>query len=361
MFKNVCLFWKSRTSHHTNHLSKKTTFAQTSSNVKRSIWPILLLFFCFKASGQDDSKWKILHPSDTLNKTRFWGSIGAGTIAYTGVSIGLYHTWYKQYDQIGFHTFDDLGEWNQMDKAGHFLTAYTESDFSFNILRWTGTSRTAALWTSVGIATLLQGTVEVMDGYSAKWGFSWSDMGFNALGTATFAAQELAWQEQRIRLKVSSLPESPYADEPVPAINNEAFSSPRQRASELFGHTYLEGFLKDYNNMTVWASINVNAFRKQKKGFPDWLNVAVGYGSQNLYGGFANEWTDDDGAEFVLDQAQFPRYRQFYLSFDIDLSRIKTRSRVLRTLFKSINWIKIPAPALELNTLGQVRLHPIFW
>ncbi len=329
--------------------------------VRLPLVPILLLIFCCSLSAQDDLKWKILQPSDTLNKTRFWLSIGSGATAYTAASIGLYHTWYKQYELIGFHTFDDLAEWNQMDKAGHLLTAYVETDFAFNILRWTGMKRRSALWTSVGISTLLQGTVEVMDGYSAKWGFSWSDVGFNALGTASFAVQELAWQEQRIRFKVSSLAEAPYSTEPIISTNGEAATTPRQRASQLFGPTYIEGFLKDYNAMTVWASININAFRKRNDGFPDWLNLAIGYGSQNLYGGFENRWTNDDGAEFVLNNEAFPRYRQFYLSLDIDLSRIKTRSRVLRTIFKSINWIKIPAPALELNTQGQLRLHPVFW
>ncbi|GJM35810.1 MAG: DUF2279 domain-containing protein [Saprospiraceae bacterium] len=313
--------------------------------------------------GQEDRDraWKILEPADTLNKVRFWSSVGAVGVGYSAINVGLYHAWYKQYDQVGFHTFDDLGEWNQMDKTGHVFAAYLESDLSFGIARWTGVSRSAALWASVGVGTLLQGTLEVMDGFSAKWGFSWSDIGFNTLGVATFAVQELAWKEQRIRYKVSSLLQTPYSRMPIRASNSDATSSTRQRASELYGHTYLEGFLKDYNALTMWVSININAFRPNKSALPDWLNLAVGYGSENLYGGFSNQWTDENGAQFSLDTDQYPRYRQFYLSLDIDLSRIKTKSRLLRTLFRSINWIKIPAPAVEFNTQGKVRLHPIFW
>ena len=29
-------------------------------------------------------------------------------------------------------------------------------------------------------------TLEVFDGYASRWGFSWSDMGFNLLGSGMF-------------------------------------------------------------------------------------------------------------------------------------------------------------------------------
>ena len=80
-----------------------------------------------------------------------------------------------------------------------------------------------------------------------------------------------------------------------------------------------------------------------------------------MFGGFSNSWENDEGIFFELTDPQYERYRQFYLSFDVDLDRIPTNSRVLKTLFNLVNWIKIPAPALEVNTRGGVIFHPVYW
>jgi hypothetical protein len=55
------------------------------------------------------------------------------------------------------------------------------------------------------------------------------------------------------------------------------------------------------------------------------------------------------------------RYRQFYLSMDVDLTRIKTKSKVLKGIFSVVNFIKIPFPALEYNSLGQVKFHFLYF
>ncbi|MEZ5059743.1 MAG: hypothetical protein R2879_22140 [Saprospiraceae bacterium] len=101
--------------------------------------------------------------------------------------------------------------------------------------------------------------------------------------------------------------------------------------------------------------------KRDKSSFPKWLNIAVGYGAGNLFGGYANEWTDDTGNRFVLNANEFPRYRRYMLSLDIDLSKIRTNKKWLNTLFKTLNWIKIPAPALEFRSTGGVRGHWIYW
>ena len=46
-------------------------------------------------------------------------------------------------------------------------------------------------------------TVEVFDGFSSEWGFSWGDMLANTTGTTLYISQELLWKEQRIVPKFS--------------------------------------------------------------------------------------------------------------------------------------------------------------
>lgn len=327
------------------------------------IFPLAILMGLTALNAQETTpKLSFFQPADTLNKPRFWTCAGGGFAIYSAASIGLYNAWYRGYELTGFHTFDDWGEWKGIDKSGHFLTTYSEAAIIFKGARWTGMNRKAAAWTAAGIGMGLQTTVEVMDGFSEKWGFSWADMAFNTLGAGLFLSQELLWQEQKIVAKLSyTRPNYPVF--PIQASNDgSGVTTLAERAKELYGVAFVEGFLKDYNALTIWASVNLRAITGAKSSWlPPWLNLAVGYGAENVYGGFSNNWTDDAGNDFSLDPVLYPRYRQFYLSFDVDLSRIPTRSHFVKTLFTILNWVKIPGPALEVNTLGGVKLHGFYW
>lgn len=311
-------------------------------------------------NAQDSEKIPFFKPAESFNKGRFWTSAAIGATAYTGLMIGLNEAWYKGYERSEFHTFNDWGEWNNMDKMGHLFTAYTYSNWAFQGAKWTGMNRRKAMWTGAGIGFFLQFSVEMLDGYSTKWGFSWSDIAFNTLGSAMMVAQELAWKEQRIVVKMSSFPTS-YPSTVIYSVDGGHSTTLSDRAYSLFGESAIERFLKDYNTQTIWVSANVHSFIKNNDNkFPKWINIAVGYGSGNMYGGFENEWFEDD-VFYELDDKEYPRHQQFYLSLDLDLTRIKTKSHFLKTLLFMANSIKIPAPAVEFNTLGQVKFHAVYF
>lgn len=301
-----------------------------------------------------------LAPPASFDKKRFWISAGTGTAVYTGVSVALWNAWYKDYPTSGFQTFNDMPEWLGMDKGGHLFATWMEANFVFHGALWTGMNRRKAMWTGVGVGMGLQATVEVMDGFSEEWGFSWGDIAFNSVGAGAFIAQELAWEEQRIKFKVSAT-RPDYPSTPIFSTDGGQQTTLEKRADELYGSTPYEVILKDYNATTYWASVNVSAFLDRKNRFPKWLNLAAGYGAGNLYGGFENEWSNDDGAIFLLDDATYPRFRQFFFSPDIDLTKIPTRKRWLKFALGILNVFKVPAPALEFNTMGETRLHFIYW
>ena len=58
--------------------------------------------------------------------------------------------------------------------------------------------------------------------------------------------------------------------------------------------------------------------------------------------------------------APLERYRQYYFSLDIDLTRIKTKSRILGTCFQIFNSVKIPFSALEFNKYGTY-FRPLYF
>ena len=318
----------------------------------------ITLAFFLKCQSQNTNFWT---PADSLDKKRFWYLTGGGALAYTGASIGLYHIWYKDYPLGNFRFFDDWGQWENMDKWGHAFTAYTESYLAYKGARWTGIDHKPAVWIGAGIGTLLQGTIEIMDGFSEEWGFSNYDLAFNTGGVALFTAQELLWQEQRIVLKVSSTRPN-YSTELTTNPGTGFSASTRDVANDLYGSSFFEYLVKDYNSMTVWASINPHSFMGKKKettAFPAWLSVSIGIGADEIFGAYGNIWTDSAGNKLPL--PQYTRYKQYYLSLDIDTAKIKTKSPFLKTIFTAIRWIKIPAPTLEWNQGKNLVFHPIYW
>ena len=104
--------------------------------------------------------------------------------------------------------------------------------------------------------------------------------------------------------------------------------------------------MKDYNGQTYWLSVNIYSFIKSES-IPKFINLAFGYG--------ANGMTSALQPEVILDANNFYRQRQFYLSLDLDLTKIGTKSHFLKTVFSVFNTIKIPAPTFELSDNGRVK------
>lgn len=272
--------------------------------------------------------------------------IAGNVVGYGGAMVALNAAWYANYPRSKLKSFDDSREWLQADKVGHMYSAYVESLGSMELWRWTGIERKKRIWLGGMSGAVYQTVIEVLDGYSAEWGWSWGDFAANILGSGSLVAQELAWNEQRIRFKLSVRRKGSSSD-PVLA----------RRANELFGTSGAERFLKDYNAHTYWASVNMRSFLPKSK-WPAWLNLAVGYGAEGMYGGFSNSWNDKNNG-IAYDYSNIPRYRQWFLSPDIDLTRIPTRKKGVKFLFTVLNIFKIPSPTLELSR-GKFRGHWLF-
>ena len=218
-----------------------------------------------------------------------------------------------------------------MDKVGHVITAYYVGRVGIDFLKWGGMERKKAIWYGGMLGSVYQTTIEVLDGFSTEWGFSTGDFAANTAGSLLAISQELLWDEQRIVLKYG-FQKSRYA----------------VYRPNLLGKNLNENLLKDYNGQTYWLSVNPSSFMSKSTGFPQWLNIAIGYGAGGMTGGYTNPPATDDYGNSIT----FERYRQFYLSLDVDLTRIKTRSAFLKTICTVIGFIKIPAPALEFNKYG---------
>jgi hypothetical protein len=282
--------------------------------------------------------------SPEQKRKRQWLVGGINVVGYGASLIIFSNTWYKDYPKTSFHTFDDSKEWLQMDKVGHGWAAYNAGRASAAMWRWSGVSPKKAAWIGGLSSTLYLTVIEVLDAHSAKWGWSWSDMAANLLGSGLFISQQLAWEEQRIQLKFSFHLKN-YSD---PMLN--------ERSDDLFGSHWTERMLKDYNGQTYWLSANLKSFFRESN-LPAWLNVAIGYGAEGMFGGFKNIWIDKDTG-VPVDRTDIKRYRQWFLAPDINFSKIKTNKKGLKVLFDVLDAFKFPTPSLELSN-GKLKVNAI--
>lgn len=289
-----------------------------------------------KASSVGEEKYTV-QDTVSINKTRLVTVISGFSAAYIGSMAYLQYVWYKDHKRVPFEFYNDLGGYNQIDKFGHIYGAYLESYIGFQSLLWAGVPRKKAALYGGSLGFFLQLPIEIWDGMYEGWGFSWSDVGANALGSLLVIGQEFAFHEQIVKYKFTFSP-SPYA----PLANG-----------------YLgEGFNQlfyDYNGHTYWLSVGINRLVKNEK-IPDWVNIAVGYSAGGMYGEFVNK-THYNGVTIPPTE----RYRQFLFSFDIDFCKIPARNKNLKKLLNCMFMIKIPFPTIEINTKGQFKFYPLYY
>lgn len=324
-------------------------------NSKKSCLFLCCIIYCLTGFGQTDSSqssvtFQSSKPYYTLSahqkKQRQLLVGGINVAAYGGSLFVLHRAWYKDEARTSFQVFNDTKEWLQIDKVGHGWTAYNAGRASTMLWEWAGLPHKKAVWIGglSGFAYLTG--IEFLDAHSAKWGWSWGDIGANIIGSGLFMGQEFLWKEQRIQYKFS--------------FHKKDYSEPmlEERADELFGEGLYERMLKDYNAQTYWFSFNLKSFLPESN-LPPWLNIAVGYGADGMFGGFENKWKNEMGSEIT--RYDIPRKRQFYLAPDIDFTKIKTKSKFLKTSFALLNAFKCPAPALMLDNKGKFKAYAFYF
>ena len=268
---------------------------------------------------------------------RFWTLTGLG---YAGAQAGLYAAWYREQSTQRFRFFNDGPQWKQVDKVGHFYSAFHLSQVSVNAFRRAGveSSRSQIYGSLAGWLLLLP--VEVFDGFSTAYGFSWYDLAANAAGSAFLLGQHAWWQEVRVHPKFS--------------FHRTALASERPNA---LGGNLAEEVLKDYNGQTYWLSVDLHSFLEERHPrFPRWLNVAVGYGAHRML----------HARDAANQAAGYTAYREFYLALDVDLHSFRKPpvtfgDRLWNGLLYAVNLIHLPAPALSYQTGRGLVFYPLYF
>ncbi|WP_370590028.1 DUF2279 domain-containing protein [Rufibacter sp. LB8] len=258
---------------------------------------------------------------------------GAG-LAYVGGLFVLNEAWYKEGERSAFHWFNDSHEWKQIDKVGHFWSSFHLSRLGVDALRGAGFSEKKAIWWGSAMGLALLTPIEYFDGRSPAYGASASDIAANAAGSLAVLGQQLAWQEIRITPKFS--------------FHTTKYAAQRPN---VLGNGFPEEVLKDYNGHTYWLSVDVVKFLPANSMYPKWLNVAAGYGAEEMvYNDLATNR-----------RLGFNAHRQYYLSLDLNWQAIPTQSKFLKGAFYVLNIFKFPAPALEYSRPNGLKGHWLYF
>jgi hypothetical protein len=182
--------------------------------------------------------------------------------------------------------------------------------------------------------------IEILDGYSRGWGYSWGDQLADGLGTGMAVAQDLLWEEQRLQLKLSYAPSGLAKYNPA-----------------LLGRNFQEQLLKDYNGQTYWLSINPASFFTKEKSLRTALSIAIGYSARGMLGAVNNNKAalQPDGTLIAVQ-----RERLCLLSLDLDLRKLPIRSRFVKSILSAVQIVKIPAPTLQFSRRG-IRAYGIYF
>jgi hypothetical protein len=234
------------------------------------------------------------------------GGITIGAITYGHAVVNDF--WWKG-EKVPFHvnTEQDYEYALNADKLGHLTFSYIGTTVYGSAFRWCGLDSVTSLWTGAGVTMAYQTYVEIRDGFSANYGFSWGDMAANTIGAALPLVQHYVPPLRSLDLQISYWPSDAY--------KSGAYNS----------------IIDDYTSTTHWLSVNAQdiAPRAWKQWMPEWIGLALGHSVQNLDG--------QGGGQHVL-----------YLSLDWQPHRIKGLPSWLAEALRLAHLYHLPAPAVRL-------------
>jgi len=248
----------------------------------------------------------------TSELVRPWRLAAVGGSTLTAFVVGhgfLNDLWWKG-EKVPFHfNWQQDGEYAiGADKLGHQYMAFATTRVYDAAFRWCGLDSTTAVFAGAGVSVAYQTYIEVRDGFSRDYGFSWGDVIANTTGAALPVVQRFVPALRPLDLQISFSP------------------------SDAFNRGEFGAIIDDYTSTTHWVSVGVFEYLPStwQEWYPPWLNLAVGHSVTNLDG--------QGGGTHVL-----------YVSLDWNLAAIKGLPTWLREGLQLLHLYHLPAPAVRIT------------
>lgn len=246
-------------------------------------------------------------------------------------------------EKTSFRIIEDGAYGLYVDKAGHFVSSYlscymlSEAMLSVDMKE----SQAKLIGGLLGLGYITY--IEIMDGFGANFGFSPSDFYFNAAGAGFFILQNYY----------------PYFENFTPKfqiINSELFGYEKR-----IPHSF---FVDEYASQVFFISMNVHNMlpdNLKRYWFP-WLELSFGYTARNQTN--LDERTDhvdlSKSPNWGVQRNGIPYYLgepRFIIALDYNLTKLIPESKYnfVNWAVQSINYFKLPAPAIEFDINGKAR------
>jgi hypothetical protein len=284
--------------------------------------------------------------SKNINTTKVDSNVGVVTwklltaVGTTASSLGVtyYHLnniWWKN-NTVDFHIDHDIDYRyaKNIDKLGHFLGGNITAELLQGQLEWTGMKEKQAATYSLVFSALVQGFIEIKDGYAPDYGFSVGDVAAGSAGAFVHFMKSRIKAVDAIEFKMSYYKKHDYYFREYPFASYDG----------------------DYMNQTYWVSMAVNDWMREgskvEKFWPDFLTIALGMGVDEKLNSYYNGQQSYD----VFGTGSY----EYYLSLDLDWRKIlPQRNGYVRFLSKTLNHIKTPLPTLKFSP--QFKGYAVFY
>lgn len=272
-----------------------------------------------------------------ISKKRLYLVTGLNVAAGAGAFAAHIEPWWsgeKADFRVDYDWYD--GYHLEMDKLGHFFLNIQVTRLSAASWEWAGISRKPALWLGALTSTAIYTAVELMDGNYNKWGFSVPDYVANLLGAAYPIAQEYFKPLRHFNFKFSYWPSEFYRNDRDLNKHRDGF----------MGYEPTDNWMEDYDGMAFWLSADVDWMLPEvlKPYWPDWLNIAFGYGAYNL-----SQWNQDI------------KERRWFIALDYNLECLPGDSAFMKGLKSVLNIIHFPAPTIRMTPDGDVSFYLLYF
>jgi hypothetical protein len=237
------------------------------------------------------------------------GIVGGATVAgFVYGHVVQTNMWWKG-ERSAFHIEWDH-DWSYAlgaDKLGHAWFPYMVTHTYDELFRWAGVDSMTAIWSAASLALTYQTYIEVRDGFSAAWGFSWGDMFANVAGAALPVAQQYAPSLRAVDYKISFFP------------------------SERFRRGANRAIIDDYESSYHWLSVHVVDLLPEhlRDDYPGFIDLAIGHGVKGL---------DDRGGG----------YHEVFVALDWNLDRLPGDWWGWNLLRHIVRHYHLPSPALRI-------------
>ena len=265
-----------------------------------------------------------------INKTRLYIMSGSLVASLTGTYFYIENSWWsEQSKDFHFDKGNDMIYAQNVDKAGHFYGGLLAAESFNSSFLWVGLNEEKSVWYAAIYGSSIQLAIELKDAYAPHWGFSKWDLITGSAGSFLPVLKYYYKSANAFDIKMSYYPHSDIYWE----LEYDRGNYP----SKYDWHD-------DYPNQTYWISADINYFI-QKEWWPDFLNIAVGFGI-------------DDTQYLTPKNTKLGGEKEFYIALDYDIPKLLKNwsSPSGQKIKKWLNFIKLPSPTIRISPTMEFYL-----